>query len=115
MPPSTIRAASAGRPQAELVPRAAWFRGLRYLGQLHRTYLVCEGPQGLVWSTSMRPTSASTTSGCARGAEAAGVQPLLVPQIVQLPAAAAARVAEAAEMLASIGVELDPMVEPRRR
>jgi DNA mismatch repair protein MutL len=37
----------------------------------------------------------------------AQTQPLLVPLVVQLPAAAAARVAEAAELLASIGVELD--------
>ena len=32
---------------------------------------------------------------------------LLVPHVVQLPAASAARVAEAADLLASIGLELD--------
>ena len=42
----------------------------------------------------------------ARGPGAA-VQPLLVPQVVQLPATAAARVAESSDLLASLGVELD--------
>ena len=42
-----------------------------------------------------------------RGAAKAPAQPLLVPQVVQLAAAAAARVLEATDMLASIGVELD--------
>src|SRR5207248_843558 len=49
MPPSQAAAPIAGgeRPP-ELVARPRYFGGLRYLGQLHRTYLVCEGPQGLV-------------------------------------------------------------------
>src|SRR5207253_2923875 len=46
MPPA--HAPSMRETQPDLVVRPPYFRGLRYLGQLHRTYLVCEGPQGLV-------------------------------------------------------------------
>jgi len=108
MPPSHAFAPRAqADPQPELVPRAAWFRGLRYLGQLHRTYLVCEGPQGLVLVDQHAAHERINYQRLRARSGAAGVQPLLVPQVVQLPAAAAARVAEAAEMLASIGVELE--------
>ncbi len=44
-----------------------------------------------------------------RKAAAQPAQPLLVPHIVQLPPAAAARIAEAAPLLAEIGVEVDSM------
>jgi DNA mismatch repair protein MutL len=94
-------------PQAELVPRPGWFRGLRYLGQLHRTYLVCEGPQGLVLVDQHAAHERMNYQRLRTRGTGAAVQPLLVPQIVELPASAAARVAEAAEMLASIGIELD--------
>ena len=92
--------------QPELVPRAAYFRGLRYLGQLHRTYLVCEGPRGLVL---IDQHAADERMNYQRLRQRAGgpVQPLLVPHLVQLPAAAAARVAEAAPVLAGIGIELE--------
>jgi len=36
------------------------------------------------------------------------VQPLLVPHVVRLPAAAASRVSEAADLLASAGIQLEP-------
>ena len=117
MPPAHgAQAAQAGHafsPQAspdsqpDLVPRPAWFRGLRYLGQLHRTYLVCEGPDGLVLVDQHAAHERVNYQRLRARGGSGQVQPLLVPQIVQLPASAAARVAEAAEMLASIGVELD--------
>ena len=95
------------RPQPELVPRPAWFSGLRYLGQLHRTYLVCEGARGLVLVDQHAAHERMNYQRLRSRSGSGQVQPLLVPQVVELPAAAAARVAEAAEMLASIGVELD--------
>jgi DNA mismatch repair protein MutL len=93
--------------QPDLVPRPAWFRGLRYLGQLHRTYLVCEGPEGLVLIDQHAAHERINYQRLRGKAGSGGKQPLLVPQIVQLPPAAAARISEAADMLASIGVELD--------
>jgi DNA mismatch repair protein MutL len=95
-----------GDLQQELVPRAAYFRGLRYLGQLHRTYLVCEGPRGLVL-VDQHAAHERMNYQRLRRKQAAPVQPLLVPHLVELPAAAAARVEEAAPVLASIGVELE--------
>jgi DNA mismatch repair protein MutL len=95
-----------GDHQQELVPRAAYFRGLRYLGQLHRTYLVCEGPRGLVL-VDQHAAHERMNYQRLRRKQAAPVQPLLVPHLVELPAAAAARVEEAAPVLASIGVELE--------
>jgi len=94
-------------PQRELVARPAWFRGLRYLGQLHRTYLVCEGPQGLVLIDQHAAHERMNYQRLRARAGGAAVQPLLVPQVVQLPATAAARVAESRELLASLGVEVD--------
>jgi DNA mismatch repair protein MutL len=93
--------------QPDLVPRPAWFRSLRYLGQLHRTYLVCEGPHGLVLVDQHAAHERMNYQRLRAQGGSGEVQPMLVPQIVQLPVSAAARVADAAEMLASIGVELD--------
>src|SRR5207249_12028517 len=107
MPPSQAAAPIAGgeRPP-ELVARPRYFGGLRYLGQLHRTYLVCEGPQGLVL-VDQHAAHERVNYQRLRGAAKAPAQPLLVPQVVQLAAAATARVLGAIDMLASIGVELD--------
>jgi DNA mismatch repair protein MutL len=110
MPPAHTAPASPRvepPPQPELVPRPAYFRGLRYLGQLHRTYLVCEGPQGLVLVDQHAAHERMNFQRLRGRGGPAQTQPLLVPLVVQLPAAAAARVAEAAELFASIGVELD--------
>ena len=92
--------------QPALLPHAGYFRGLRYLGQLHRTYLVCEGPRGLVL-IDQHAAHERMNYQRLRQRQAGPVQPLLVPHLVQLPAAAAARVEEAAEVLRSIGVEIE--------
>jgi DNA mismatch repair protein MutL len=96
------------RPQPQLIAPARYFRGLRYLGQLHRTYLVCESAKGLVL-VDQHAAHERINYQRLRAASAEKSQPLLVPHIVQLPSAAAARVAEAAPLLASIGVEVDSM------
>ncbi len=95
-----------GVPQPELLPRAGYFRGLRYLGQLHRTYLVCEGPRGLVL-IDQHAAHERMNYQRLRQRQAEPVQPLLVPHLVQLPTAAAARVEEASQVLRSIGVEIE--------
>ena len=108
MPPASVHVPGTREAtQPELVARPSWFRGLRYLGQLHRTYLVCEGPQGLVL-VDQHAAHERINYQRLRGRKAdAPVQPLLVPQVVQLPAAAAARVSESAALLASLGLEVD--------
>jgi DNA mismatch repair protein MutL len=97
---------SATSLQRDLLPRPEYFRALRYLGQMHRSYLVCEGPRGLVL-IDQHAAHERMNYQRLRARAAGPVQPLLVPQVVQLPAAVSARVAEAAELLASIGVELE--------
>jgi DNA mismatch repair protein MutL len=101
-------AAPGTAPQPELVARSPWFRGLRYLGQLHRTYLVCEGPQGLVLIDQHAAHERVNYQRLRDRKAGLAVQPLLVPLLVQLPAAAAARVAGSIDLLASLGVELEP-------
>jgi DNA mismatch repair protein MutL len=93
--------------QNELVARPAYFRGLRYLGQLHRTYLVCEGPRGLVL-IDQHAAHERMNYQRLRRRSGGPAQPLLVPHLVQLSAAAAARVGEAAQVLAGLGIELEP-------
>jgi DNA mismatch repair protein MutL len=93
--------------QNELVARPAYFRGLRYLGQLHRTYLVCEGPRGLVL-IDQHAAHERMNYQRLRRRSGGPAQPLLVPHLVQLSAAAAARVGEAAPVLAGLGIELEP-------
>ena len=95
-----------GSTQPDLVPRPEYFGALRYLGQLHRSYLVCEGPRGLVLIDQHAAHERMNYQRLRKRA-AGPVQPLLVPHVVQLPAAISARVAEAAELLHSIGVELE--------
>jgi DNA mismatch repair protein MutL len=94
------------RPQPELLPRPEYFGALRYLGQLHRSYLVCEGPEGLVL-VDQHAAHERMNYQRLRARAAAPAQPLLVPHVVELPAAVAARVAEAASLFASIGIEVE--------
>jgi DNA mismatch repair protein MutL len=105
-PSSPAHPDSAAARQPDLVPRPEYFQALRYLGQMHRSYLVCEGPRGLVL-IDQHAAHERMNYQRLRARAAAPVQPLLVPLVVQLPAAVSARVAEAAELLASIGVELE--------
>jgi DNA mismatch repair protein MutL len=105
-------AATAAQPagQVALIAPAPYFAGLRYLGQLHRTYLVCEGPRGLVLVDQHAAHERMNYQRLRRAAaERRGqLQPLLVPILLQLAPAAAARIAEGADDLAAIGVEVEP-------
>jgi DNA mismatch repair protein MutL len=93
--------------QPDLVPRPEYFAALRYLGQLHRSYLVCEGPRGLVL-VDQHAAHERMNYQRLRARMPSPPQPLLVPHVLELPAAVAARVAEAGPLLASIGVEAEP-------
>ncbi|TMB04966.1 MAG: DNA mismatch repair endonuclease MutL [Deltaproteobacteria bacterium] len=109
--------AGAARPagvvagaQAALIPPQPYFAGLRYLGQLHRTYLVCEGPRGLVLVDQHAAHERMNYQRLRRAADErrGHVQPLLMPILLRLAPAAAARIAEGATDLAAIGVEVEP-------
>jgi DNA mismatch repair protein MutL len=95
--------------QAALIAPQAYFAGLRYLGQLHRTYLVCEGPRGLVLIDQHAAHERMNYQRLRRAAEDQGVlvQPLLVPRMVQLPASSLALLGDAAEALLAAGIEVD--------
>jgi len=98
------------RTQTPAQTELPYFKTLRYLGQLHRTYLVCEGPQGLVLIDQHAAHERMNYQRLRRAAreQKGPLQPLLIPQIVQLSAAAAARVGEAAPLLRALGLELEP-------
>ncbi len=97
--------------QHVLVAPAPYFAGLRYLGQLHRTYLVCEGPRGLVLIDQHAAHERMNyqrlrASAAARQTRA---QPLLLPIVVSLPAGQVALLGEAGDELARLGFELAEM------
>jgi len=113
MPPAHAAHGAAlrdGPTPPELLPRPEHFKSLRYLGQLHRAYLVCEGPQGLVL-VDQHAAHERMNYQRLRASAPGSTQPLLVPQIVALASAVAARVAEAKDLLASIGLETEPFGE----
>ena len=89
--------------QVELLPRTS---ALRYLGQLHATYLVCEGAQGLVL-VDQHAAHERVNYQRLRRAAREPLQPLLQPQLVELAPAAASRIADAAGALAAMGIEIE--------
>src|SRR5262249_10189445 len=99
--------------QPALVAPSAYFGGLRYLGQLHRTYLVCEGPRGLGLIDQHAAHERMNYQRLRRAAQQrkGASQPLLVPLVVTLPAASAALLGESAEALSALGIEATPFGE----
>ncbi|HUJ25608.1 MAG TPA: DNA mismatch repair endonuclease MutL [Myxococcales bacterium] len=95
--------AAYGSHQPELLPQA---KSLRYLGQLHASYLVCESEQGLVL-VDQHAAHERINYQRLRAAARGPVQPMLVPQVVELSAADAARIAGARETLRSLGIEIE--------
>lgn len=86
------------------------FGELRYLGQVHRTYLVCESPQGLVLLDQhaahervLYERLRAERAGCAQKG-----QPLLVPMTLELAPGDARLVEAALEELSDLGFEVEP-------
>jgi len=103
--------AAAGEPggQRELLARAPWFAGLRYLGQLHHSYLVCEGAAGLVLIDQHAAHERINYQRLREAARRPGaIQPLLLPRVLSLAPGAAAALSSQLELLASVGIELAP-------
>lgn len=103
-----VVARAAAAPELALAP--GYFAGLRYLGQLHRTYLVCEGGAGLVLVDQHAAHERMNYQRLRRAARERGprAQPLLVPHLVQVAAATASSLEEAIPALEAIGIEVEP-------
>ena len=86
------------------------FAELRPIGQVHRTYLVCESPQGLVLldqhAAHERVIYEKLRAG--RAGEALPGQPLLVPLSLEFSPADARLIESVLEELADLGFELEP-------
>jgi len=87
-----------------------FFGGLTYLGQLDRTYLVCEsdGELVLIDQHAAHERVAFQRLRERTEAGAAPVQRLLFPQVLELPAAEAAMAIDGAALLGKVGFEVEP-------
>ncbi|HUH00919.1 MAG TPA: DNA mismatch repair endonuclease MutL [Kofleriaceae bacterium] len=99
--------ANPSPPDAERVP---FFSRLRYLGQLDRTYLMCEaeGELVLVDQHAAHERVAFQRLRDSHAQRAVPVQRLLFPRTLELDARLAAIATESAEELAQVGFELEP-------
>ncbi|MEY2667492.1 MAG: hypothetical protein RJA59_130 [Pseudomonadota bacterium] len=96
--------AAPGRP-------AGYFGSMRYVGQLARTYLVCEAPGGALVVIDQHASHERLLFHRLReglGSRRLEVQPFLVPPVVTLPPAAARAVEGALPELAQVGLEVEP-------
>lgn len=96
-----------------LSPRGAStirFSELRYLGQVHRTYLVCESPEGLVLldQHAAHERVLFEKYRQERAGETKRGQPLLVPAMVEFSPSDARFVEDALESLEDLGFEIEP-------
>jgi DNA mismatch repair protein MutL len=104
------------RPTTVLAPgvgeAAAFFGGLTFVGQLHRTYLVCEGPGELVLvdQHAAHERVAFQRLRAAHRRRAIAHQRLLFPIPIEVDPtlAVVAAAPETAETLAALGFEIEP-------
>ena len=118
--PRQARAATPAPPPPARAPAApavieaptevGFFGGLTYLGQLDRTYLVCEsdGELVLIDQHAAHERVAFQRLRERTEAGAAPVQRLLFPQVLELPAAEAAMAIDGAALLGKVGFEVEP-------
>ena len=105
----THAAGNDAQPLLQLEKPRGFFGSLRFLGQLDRTYLVCENVGGLVLidqhaAHERQRFEAISSADRAASAES---QRLLVPRTLELGQAAAAAVLAHGEDLAALGFELE--------
>jgi DNA mismatch repair protein MutL len=105
-PPVAVEHAHAEPPLAE---ERGFFASLTYLGQLHRTYLVCQAPGELVLidQHAAHERVAFQRLRDAHGNKAVRAQRLLLPATVELPPALVAAASDHATLLQSLGFELE--------
>jgi DNA mismatch repair protein MutL len=107
--PDYLRALEAAEKPAAPVEERGFFASLVYLGQLQRTYLVCQAPGELVLidQHAAHERVAFERLRQAHGNQAVPSQRLLLPATVELEPALAAAVADHAALLATLGFELE--------
>ena len=117
LPPDAASPAFAFRLAGELPPGAApaagpgYFGTLRYVGQHARTYLLCEAPAGGLVIIDQHASHERILFHRLREAWRArriAVQPLLLPQVVQIPASAARALEGGLAELVRLGIEVEP-------
>ena len=94
-------------------PPVVSFRALRLLGQLHASYLLAEGEEGLVVIDQHAAHERILYERLRQDWLDAGVarQGLLSPVVVKVPAAAVVAVEQSAELVARLGFELEAFGE----
>ena len=103
-------AAPAATDDDAPAPSDGYFARLRYLGQLDRTYLLCEGDGELVLidQHAAHERVAFQRLRDRADRDEIAVQRLRFPTVVELPPAEAALVVDHAEVLARVGFEVAP-------
>jgi DNA mismatch repair protein MutL len=108
--PTAGELAGEGPGQAPARP-AGYFASLRYIGQHARTYLLCEGPGGALVVVDQHASHERVLFHRLRQAwrqRRIAVQPLLLPQVVELPPAAARALEGGLAELGRLGIEVEP-------
>jgi DNA mismatch repair protein MutL len=103
------RAVDAAAVRSEL--HGSSFGALRYVGQMRRMFLVCEGENGVVILDQHAAAERVTFERLRRAYlnRSVPMQPLLVPERIELAADEVALVEERAEELLSVGLDLAPL------
>jgi DNA mismatch repair protein MutL len=103
------RPTNAGSGQE--LPGQGTFGALRYVAQLRRMFLVCEGEHGMVLLDQHAAAERVTFDRLRRAyaARTVAMQPLLVPEPVEVTARDVALVEERATELLQMGIELTPL------
>ncbi len=109
--PGPATPASAPFDDAGTAPPGSNFASLHYVGQVRRMYLVCEGPAGLVILDQHAAAERVAFERLRRAyaQRSVSMQPLLVPERVELSADEVAVVEEHGPELLALGVDLSPM------
>lgn len=98
-------------PAPQALPSTGGFGSLRYVGQVRRMYLLCEGESGLVILDQHAAAERVTFERLRRAyaGRAVAMQPLLVPERVEFSPEEVALVEERAADLLRVGVDLSPI------
>ena len=107
-PPLPVALQDEGAARSEPEP-SGFFASLTYLGQLHRTYLICQAPGELVLidQHAAHERVAFQRLRDAHGEHRVRSQRLLLPATVELEPPLAAAAAEHAALLGTLGFELE--------
>lgn len=104
------RAPEPPTPAAQELSGGA-FGSLRFVGQVRRMYLICEGEAGLVVLDQHAAAERVTFERLRRAyaGRSVAMQPLLVPERIELSTEEVAMVEERASELLAVGVDLSPL------